>query len=345
MSNAEILIVEDEAFIALGLQKKLETFGYFVSDVVHSGEKAIERVIELQPDLVLMDIVLEGEMDGIEAAKKIWDQFRIPIIYISAYGDDKNLNRAKQTEPVGYLLKPYSDRDLQITIELSLYKSSMQKKIHEQQHWYSTILKSLGEAVITVGLDHSIMFINPVAQALLQPDGSIIGGQMDNCIPLYFDGQLFQFRETIDQVIERQQTRRINGMINKSESKTRILDLCINSITNDENRVTGAVLVFVDKTEQLEMQNLLENKKEDLKKAQQIVLDLLTPREKLILQLIVEGHSTKEIAFDLKISTRTVEYHRYNLMKKLKVPNIPSLIRHAIVEQLVDIEPPDLNDT
>jgi PAS domain S-box-containing protein len=338
MSNAEILIVEDELFIALGLQKKLEAFGYFVSAVVHTGKMAIEKALELQPDLILMDIVLGGGMDGIEAAKKIWDQFRIPVIYLSAFGDDKNLKRAKQTEPVGYLLKPYNDRELQITIELSLYKSALQKKMRAQQNWYSSILKSLKEAIITIGLNHSILFINQAGEILFQAAESVIGQPLDQSITFIVKGDKFRFRETIEQVIETKKTQRLQGMIGASGNKHRILDLCISPIINEDKRVTGAVLIFMDRTEQCEIQSRLELKNADLQKTQRLVLDLLTKREQQLLQSIVEGMSTKEIASDLKISVRTVEFHRYNLMRKLQVNDIPSLVRHAIVKQLVTVK-------
>ena len=338
MSNAEILIVEDELFIALGLQKKLEAFGYFVSAVVHTGKMAIKKALELQPDLILMDIVLGGEMDGIEAAKKIWDQFRIPVIYLSAFGDDKNLKRAKQTEPVGYLLKPYNDRELQITIELSLYKSALQKKMRAQQNWYSSILKSLKEAIITIGLNYSILFINQAGEVLFQVAESVIGQPLDQSITFIVNGEKFRFRETIEQVIETKQTQRLQGMIGTFGNKHRILDLCISPIINEDKRVTGAVLIFMDRTEQCEIQSRLELKNADLQKTQRLVLDLLTKREQQLLQSIVEGRSTKEIASDLKISVRTVEFHRYNLMRKLQVNDIPSLVRHAIVKQLVTVK-------
>ena len=126
MANARIMIVEDEAIVALDLQHKLKTLGYAVSGVASSGEEAVRKVPQTRPDLVLMDIKLKGDMDGIEAAQRIRDEFNIPVVYLTAYSDENTLQRAKVTEPAGYLLKPFKDREVYATIEMALYKHKME---------------------------------------------------------------------------------------------------------------------------------------------------------------------------------------------------------------------------
>jgi len=113
-----------------------------------------------------MDIMLKGEMDGIEAAKKIHSCFNIPVVYLTAYSDQKVLERAKITEPYGYILKPFRERELQINIEIALYRHEMEKKIKESKKWFSTTLQSIGDAVIATDSDGSIIFMNPSAQSL-----------------------------------------------------------------------------------------------------------------------------------------------------------------------------------
>jgi len=120
MAKAKILVVEDERIVAKDIVKSLQRLGYLVVASVASGEEAIKKVHETQPDLVLMDIMLKGEMDGIEAAEVIKSSSDIPIIYLTAYADDKTLQRAKVTEPFGYILKPFDERDLHTTIEIAL---------------------------------------------------------------------------------------------------------------------------------------------------------------------------------------------------------------------------------
>src|SRR3954447_10155041 len=110
MNNAQILVVEDESIIAKGIQSDLQSLGYEVPVIAASGEEALEKAAETYPDLVLMDIVLKGNMDGIETSRKMRDRFDIPIVYLTAYEDDDTLRRAKIPEPFGYLLKPYEER-------------------------------------------------------------------------------------------------------------------------------------------------------------------------------------------------------------------------------------------
>jgi CheY-like chemotaxis protein len=128
MSEVKILIVEDERILALGLKKKLEKLGFKVTATVSTGEDAIKSVKTDKPDLILMDIVLKGEMDGIDAAKLIISLHDIPVIYLTAYADDETINRAAQTYPYGYLMKPYKERELKANIDMALQKFQHEKE-------------------------------------------------------------------------------------------------------------------------------------------------------------------------------------------------------------------------
>ncbi|MBF0556878.1 MAG: response regulator [Nitrospirae bacterium] len=120
-----ILIVEDEAIVSMEIRERVQRLGYRVCDSVSTGELAIEKAGEKHPDLVLMDIRLDGQMDGVEAAEAIQKQFRIPVIYLTANSDDKTVLRAKLTEPFGFILKPFHERDLRTNIEMAMYKHKM----------------------------------------------------------------------------------------------------------------------------------------------------------------------------------------------------------------------------
>src|SRR5688572_9412146 len=122
----QIMVVEDEKIVAKDIQNRLRNFGYSVPFIVSSGEEAIKKIEESQPDIVLMDIMLAGESDGIETAKMIRERFNIPVIYLTAYADDSTLDRAKISEPFGYILKPFEERELYTTIEMALYKHKME---------------------------------------------------------------------------------------------------------------------------------------------------------------------------------------------------------------------------
>jgi CheY-like chemotaxis protein len=131
MSGERILIVEDESILAMLIKGKLRSSGYEVADWVDTGENAIKKAKELLPDLILMDIVLKGKMDGIEASKQIRNRLDIPIIYLTAYSDDDVLKRARITEPYGYLIKPFREDELNANIEMAIYKHKSEKKKRE----------------------------------------------------------------------------------------------------------------------------------------------------------------------------------------------------------------------
>lgn len=128
MIKNKILIVEDEAIVAKDIQQSLKRLGYDVAGSATTGKKAIELSKEKQPDLILMDIMLKGDMSGIEAATQIKKELKIPIVYLTAYTDENTLNKAKITEPYGYIIKPFKDIDLQTSIEMSIYKASKENE-------------------------------------------------------------------------------------------------------------------------------------------------------------------------------------------------------------------------
>jgi PAS domain S-box-containing protein/putative nucleotidyltransferase with HDIG domain len=147
MMKKQILIVEDERIVADDIRMSMERLGYSVCGVVSSGEQAVEKTKGICPDLVLMDIVLEGKMNGIEAAEIIRSGFDIPIVYLTAYSDNKTLERAKMSEPFGYVLKPFEDRDLQTTIEMALYKHKIDKLLRESEEKYRSLAENAYDAI------------------------------------------------------------------------------------------------------------------------------------------------------------------------------------------------------
>ena len=175
MSEARIMIVEDERIVAEDIKESLENMGYAVTPLARSGEMAIKMVEKYRPDLVLMDIVLKGKMDGIETAKQFRSRFDIPVVYLSAYSGDKIFERAKLTEPFGYVIKPFREKELQVNIEMGLYKHKMEKELKDSKEWFYATLNSIGDAVIAVNPSNNVVFMNPAAQLLTGWD--IINGK------------------------------------------------------------------------------------------------------------------------------------------------------------------------
>jgi two-component system, cell cycle sensor histidine kinase and response regulator CckA len=166
MTNRQILVVEDENIIAMDVEHRLKSMGYTVPALASSGEEAVKKVAEIRPDLVLMDIRLKGDLDGVGAAEQIRARYDVPVVYLTAYMDDYTLHRAKKTEPGGYILKPVENRELYASIELALYKHEIEGKLRKTERWLATTLRSIGDAVIATGEKGLITFMNPVAEAL-----------------------------------------------------------------------------------------------------------------------------------------------------------------------------------
>ncbi|MFT5107135.1 MAG: two-component system cell cycle sensor histidine kinase/response regulator CckA [Pseudoalteromonas tetraodonis] len=166
MKPTRILVVEDEGVIGRDVQNTLVQLGYVVPDVARTGEEALELVARIEPDLVLMDIRLSGEMDGIETAARIKTDYRAPVIFLTALADRETIARAKATEPYGYLLKPFNDRELQSTVEMAVSRSRAQKRLEASEERFANTLRSLADGVIATDLVGNVTFLNPLAEAI-----------------------------------------------------------------------------------------------------------------------------------------------------------------------------------
>jgi len=151
-SSNSILIVEDEGLIAVDLQRKLEALGYVVPAIASSGREALRCARSMPFDLALMDIRLKGGMDGIATAQALKSEFGKYVVYVTAHADQATLNRAKVTEPLGYISKPIRDADLRSVVEISLYKINMERRLRTSQACLSATLRSVGASSVAEGL-------------------------------------------------------------------------------------------------------------------------------------------------------------------------------------------------
>lgn len=161
-----ILVVEDEGVVAKDLQTRLRKLGYDVPTTVQSGEEALIATKDLSPQLILMDVRLKGTMDGVETSARIMEQFRTPVIFLTAYADDGTLGRAKLTDPYGFILKPFNERELHTAIQVALHKHQGEVALRKSERWLAGTLRSIGEAIIAVDPDSKILFLNDVATEL-----------------------------------------------------------------------------------------------------------------------------------------------------------------------------------
>lgn len=163
----KILIVEDNPISGEDFKRRLINLGYTTMGPLTKGEQVYQTVEADPPDLILMDIRLKGDVNGIEVADDLKRQGKgCPIIYLTAHADPDTIDRAKKTGPYGYIVKPFSDRELQSTIEIALYKYQMERRLQENQQWLETTLRSIGDGVIATDMEGNVSFINPVAESL-----------------------------------------------------------------------------------------------------------------------------------------------------------------------------------
>lgn len=247
MAEARIQVVEDESIVALDIKDNLEILGYNVVAVESSGEQAIQKAIETRPDLVLMDIRLKGEMDGIQTAQQIRVELGTPVIYLTAYADEATLERAKITEPYGYILKPFEERELHTTIEMALNKHRMEKRLKESERWLATTLKSIGDAVIATDAQGCIKFMNPIAETLTGwKQGEAWGKSFEEVFHIIHEKTRTQAESPVTRVFREGIMVGIGDhilLVAKDGTEVPIDDSAA-PIRDDKGNLTGVVVVF-----------------------------------------------------------------------------------------------------
>jgi len=254
-----ILVVEDERIVAMGLRKQLQNLGYQALAPVASREAAVARAGILRPDLVLMDICLEGQMDGLEAAAEIRQRFRLPVVYLTAYSNKDILDRAKATEPFGYILKPFADRDLQVVIETALYKHQMERRLQERERWFAATLKSIGDAVIATDDAGDITFMNAMAERLTGwTNAQAQGKPLEGVAPLHAETHQAVEAPVRQALLEGVTQPLADDVLLAARDGThRPVDVSASPITDDAGAPLGGVMVFRDVTERRRWQEAL----------------------------------------------------------------------------------------
>lgn len=252
--GAKILVVEDERITAEDINDGLISLGYKVPAVVYSGEDAIRKAGELQPDLVLMDIRLEGDMDGIDAAEQIRERLGIPVIYLTAYSDSSTVQRAKITEPSGYILKepfgfihkPFEESELNTAIEITLYRHKIERRLREHEQWLSAILKSVKDAVIITDANGQIKLMNNMAEEVtgwIKMDA--IGESLDEI----FNGFSEDKPELTQDPNNFRAGRFKHVIITSKEGKKVPVDGSVIPIKDETGKINDLVLVFSNMAE------------------------------------------------------------------------------------------------
>lgn len=185
---ATVLIVEDEETIAHNIERSLLRLGYQVSGICSSAEQVMAAIQHARPDVVLMDIHLDGNEDGVAVAERLRDLHAIPVIYLSALMDDETLARAKITQPFGYIAKPFSQRELQITLEIALYKAEMEHRLAEQEIHIQRIIDGISQGFCLLDDAGMVRYANSALASLLgRPIIELSGQPADSWLLLHLD--------------------------------------------------------------------------------------------------------------------------------------------------------------
>ena len=283
MTKAKILVVEDEGIIVWNIRSALKRFGYSVVGVAASGSDALQKVAEREPDLVLMDIRLQGGMDGIEAAEQIRLQFNIPVVYLTAHANDNIIERAKATEPFGYIIKPFQEKELNATIELALYKFKIENNLQSEREWFSKVLKSMGDSVVVTDDKGTITFMNPYAEALTGWEKEeAVGKSVSEVLPLINTSDTQSEENPIIKAIERGVIVRLADqwiLRTKDGEETPISDSAA-PIRDKDGSITGVVAIFQDITERKRAEEVLRKQAE-----REQLINLITQRIRQSLNL------------------------------------------------------------
>jgi PAS domain S-box-containing protein len=251
-----ILIVEDEGLVARDLEFTLAEMGYEVLGAVDSGDAALQAVSARRPDVVLMDVNIRGPKDGIDTADAINRDFAVPVVFLTAYADDETLTRAARTRPYGYIVKPFTDKDVRCAIEIARYKHEIDSRIAERERWFSTTLRSIGDAVVACDSERRIRFMNPVAEQLTGwSEAEASGRPIDDVFRVVAAEHGAPSESPVVRALRERCLQTLatpSWLLQRDGRRSRVIDDSVAPIVLDDT-VLGAVVVFRDVTEQRRM--------------------------------------------------------------------------------------------
>lgn len=245
MAETKLLVVEDESIVAMDIKHRAEGLGYTVMSIASSGEEAIEKTKKYKPDLVLMDIVLKGKMDGVQAAQAIREECDIPVVYLTAYSDEKTLGRAKLTGPFGYIIKPFEDRELHSAVEVALYKHQMDSKLKESEERYRTLFESSPDPILLLDSDGKIVFANHTLESIIgirrkkMIDKSILNLAK---MGFFYEDEIKDYLSTIPSIIENKENDPFEMNIFDKNGRELHFEIYSSLLKTEEH---GSVLQFI----------------------------------------------------------------------------------------------------
>lgn len=261
MTPVKILIVEDESITSMYLENSLHNRGYYVCGIATNEADALRLAETKQPDLVLMDIYLEGDSDGVEIAKQITQMSDIPIVYLTSNSDDETFQRAKTSHPYGYVVKPVEIPALESAIQIALFKHEHELQLREKEAWQNAVLNGIGDAVITTDQQGLINFMNPKAEAYTKWNQEQARGQkIEDIFSLKRNFTHDEIDLPVADIIRRGEMVTFNRFYYLTSRTQDIIDIDCSLIPiryKNQHRITGIVIVFQDVTQQRKTEETL----------------------------------------------------------------------------------------
>ena len=279
--SQSIMIVEDESIVALDLKHQLIDLGYEVSGIAASGEQAIRMVAGRVPNLILMDVRLQGDLDGIDVASTLRKAHDVPVIFLTSHSDDDTVRRAARTAPYGYLTKPYQIRELRAGIEVALAKAHLERQLREADRWFAHTLQCVTDGVVVTDADARVRFLNPVAEGLTgwRLDDAVGRdvGEIVRTAPGSQPGRPGLFvklpaHDSISVVRSAIQLGRPTPVsyaleLTARDGRVKLVDQSVGPVTDDDGKPLGAVLILHDATVRVAQETLLRSSEERFRNA------------------------------------------------------------------------------
>ena len=307
MAKANILIVEDERIVAMDIRNSLEALGYTIAGHADRGEDAVQKAMTLHPDLILMDIVLKGEMDGIQAAEQIQKHSNVPLIFLTAFSDQATLERARVTEPFGFIVKPFDERDLASNIEMALYKHNLDSKLRESENKFRSVIEYASDGMALISPQGLVIEWNPALE-------QITGLKRTDLIDQPIWEVSFQMLPKASRTQERQEAfthqwklEAQNGYVNKDhmvqyeierpDGICRIVES--NGFTIETTRGTLGGVIMRDITERHQIEQALREKEERLRviteNAPSIIVEVDAQGRILYMSRVLPGYRREDV--------------------------------------------------
>jgi PAS domain S-box-containing protein len=326
--TVKVLVVEDEYILAINLQESLQSLGYTVLDIADSAELAIEKATQLRPNLILMDIRLRGELDGIQAAEQIWLYLQIPVIYVTGHSDKSTVERATLTSPFGYILKPIKEKELYVAIQTALNR-------YNREQFLTSVLRGMGDGVIVVDTELHIKFINEVGEALTGWRWNEAKEKMLTEVVKFVDEQtLLPIKNPIIVAFEQQTIIYLGAqvlLVNKDGTTIPVADSAT-PLKDNNGVITGAVLVFRDDTRR----RLIEERNLAAERAKQLEIQVAELERLNKLKedfLITTSHEMRTPLSNIKMAISVLE----NILDRQGIFNSEESFTSEIVNRYLSI--------